>query len=276
MAFVAGAAIWLAAWFYFQPDFAAARGPSSTVFAAIFGSAANSGDLELANDVLPKPLSLLSHRKAKKPHVSNSSNTILSAGLMPRRSVCVRLCDGFFFPVGPINSAGDVANHQADCAGLCPAAPTALYFQPAGSDKIEDAVSATGAPYSTLPVAFRNRTTEDNTCTCHRTLAQNYSVLRDFTLRRGDSVMTPRGFVVFQGARRLPYVRKDFTALAADASMPRDKHAALREMEHAEAQPSRSAAGLWFPAPPKLAGNVVRLSADRVSRNRDPDNSANN
>ena len=157
-----------------------------------------------------------------------------SANLMAGRSVCVRLCDGFFFPVAPVAGSGDLAGHEAACESTCPDAPTALYIEPSGSDKIEDAVSVQGAPYTALPVALRSRTTLDNTCACHRTAqrAYSYSLLRDFTLRKGDAVMTPRGFMVFQGRRQLPFARKDFVALTR-ASLPNAYRASLLAMERA-------------------------------------------
>ena len=74
-----------------------------------------------------------------------------TASLGSRSAVCVRLCDGFYFP-SVVSSGGDEA-----CASQCPDAPTAFYSMPAGSDKIDDAVSLTGAPYSALPVANRNQ-----------------------------------------------------------------------------------------------------------------------
>jgi hypothetical protein len=151
---------------------------------------------------------------------------------LPRRSVCVRLCDGYYFPIGPVSRAGDLPNHQAACSGLCPDAPTQLFVEPAGSDKIEDAVSSNGARYGALPVAFRNRTTLDSSCTCHRRPGQAFSLLNDFTLRKGDSIMTPLGIVVFRGAGGLPYAQNDFTALA-NASMPKDKREILAAIERA-------------------------------------------
>jgi hypothetical protein len=151
---------------------------------------------------------------------------------LPRRSVCVRLCDGYYFPVGPLSRADDLPNHEAACSGLCPDAPTQLFIEPAGSDRIEDAVSSNGARYGALPVAFRNRTRLDNTCTCHRRPGQTFSLLDDFTLRKGDSIMTPAGIIVFRGASRLPYAQDDFTALAK-ASMPKDKREILAAIERA-------------------------------------------
>ena len=52
------------------------------------------------------------------------------------RAVCVRLCDGFFFP-SATNAGGDEA-----CAAQCPDAPAARYTEPAGSDRIEEEVSS--------------------------------------------------------------------------------------------------------------------------------------
>jgi hypothetical protein len=141
----------------------------------------------------------------------------------------VRLCDGFFFP-SATRSGGDGA-----CAAQCPDAPTARYTEPAGSDSIEDAVSTRGALYSALPVANRYRTTLDETCRCHRSLARSYSAssLNDPTLRKGDVVTTPRGFVVFQGAKTRSIAASDFVALSQARSLPEDLRAALVAMERA-------------------------------------------
>jgi hypothetical protein len=146
-------------------------------------------------------------------------------------AVCVRLCDGFFFP-SATNSGGDDA-----CAAQCPDAPTARYTEPVGSDRIEDAVSAHGALYSALPVANRYQTTSDNTCRCHRSLARGYSaaVLNDPTLRKGDVVVTPKGFLVFQGAKTRSITPSDFVALSQARSLPKDLRAALVAMERAGA-----------------------------------------
>lgn len=171
-------------------------------------------------------LSVKSNAKAK------SAGEIVAAGMQPRRSVCVRLCDGYFFPIGPVGSNASIASHEADCAGLCPDAPTEIFIEAAGSDKIEDAISTKGASYTALPVAFRHRETSDNTCTCHRVIGDTYSLLHDFTLRKGDSVMTADGFRVFQGASRMPYVKANFAPLAK-ASMSSNRRNQLKAMEHA-------------------------------------------
>ena len=142
-----------------------------------------------------------------------------------RRAVCVKLCDGGFFPMSP---GGDDA---AACASQCPDAPTAVYYRPPGSDRIEDAVSSTGAPYSALPVALRYQSVSDNTCVCHRRYSPvSASLLNDPTLRRGDAVVTEAGVLVFQGAQGAQHGRRDFTALAS-ARLPSAQKAQLLALE---------------------------------------------
>jgi hypothetical protein len=147
------------------------------------------------------------------------------------KAVCVRLCDGFFFPT--VSTVGG----DAACAEQCPDAPVAMYSQPSGSDRIEDAISLTGARYSALPVALRHETTFDDTCTCHR--ASNRprvsELLHDFTLRRGDLVMTSNGFTVYEGGGGGSAAPGDFVALAKAPNVSKSSREELTAMERAGA-----------------------------------------
>ena len=173
-------------------------------------------------------------RRAPTHHVERAAVVPNPLG---KRSVCVRLCDGYFFPVGPVSDSSDVSGHEALCSGLCPGAPTRLYFQPAGSDKIEDAISAKDSkPYTALPVAFRHSDKADNTCSCRRpgqSHARLVSAYKDFTLRRGDSIMTGQGFKVFRGSHSYPYKPRDFGALSNDHELSRAQQGRLRKLERA-------------------------------------------
>jgi hypothetical protein len=189
---------------------------------------------------------------ALDPSVRSKRNGVIvveagdGASSAPRHSVCVRLCDGYYFPVGPLARGADLPNHEAACSGLCPDAATQLFLEPAGSDRIEDAVTSNGARYTALPTAFRNRTVVGDTCSCHRRSGPPpLSLLNDFTLRKGDSIMTPTGIVVFRGGGQTPHTPDDFATLA-DASMPKDKRQVLAAIERAAlsnmSQPSAAAA----------------------------------
>ena len=163
------------------------------------------------------------------------------------KPICVRLCDGFFFPTASVNGG------EAACAAQCPDAPTALYTMP--GDDIDEAVSSTGAPYSRLPVAKRYQTSLDNTCSCHRAgfRSRVEEALRDDTLRRGDIVMTAEGFRVYQGGGYGPQA-SDFVSLS-NARLPRAERAELTAMERSSAGPRAPAAPELVAARPR--GNVT-------------------
>ena len=81
------------------------------------------------------------------------------------KAVCVRTCDGGFFPVSFSARRGGLAGLEELCHALCPNAETRLYtYSPTGD--IEQAVGADGTPYKALPNALKFRTKFDPTCTC--------------------------------------------------------------------------------------------------------------
>jgi Protein of unknown function (DUF2865) len=165
--------------------------------------------------------------------------------------VCVRLCDGSFFPTASVSGG------EAACASQCPDAPTALYTMP--TDRIEDAISSAGVPYSKLPVAKRYQTTFNNACTCHRgTVAASAAsdLLNDSTLRKGDVVMTGEGFRVYEGGGYGPSSPRDFVALSK-ASLSKSQRASLAEMERASSGSPRLASPDRVVARPLLRGNVT-------------------
>ena len=79
------------------------------------------------------------------------------------RPVCVRTCDGFFFPVPATPRGGKT---PADlCQATCPNAETVLFRAPADGD-IEQAVSERGKPYTQLANASRYKKVHDPACSC--------------------------------------------------------------------------------------------------------------
>jgi hypothetical protein len=79
-------------------------------------------------------------------------------------AVCVRTCDGSFFPV----SYGGASGRLEDvCRSLCPNADVQLYSFPFGGT-IEQAVSITGERYVDIPNAFKFQQSYDATCSCRR------------------------------------------------------------------------------------------------------------
>ena len=105
------------------------------------------------------------------------------------------------------------------------------------SERIEDAVSARDKrPYTALPVAFRHTTKRDDTCACRAqeaSVRDSVSLLKDFTLRRGDRVMTEKGFRVFAGSSHAVFRQSDFVALASFRAFDARERGALQAIEKA-------------------------------------------
>ncbi|HEX5868616.1 MAG TPA: DUF2865 domain-containing protein [Beijerinckiaceae bacterium] len=84
------------------------------------------------------------------------------------RLVCVRACDGSFFP---LHNLPDNGRSGADemCKALCPGTETAAYSMPSDADAdIGQAVSLRGKRYTKLAAAFKFRTSVDSSCSCRK------------------------------------------------------------------------------------------------------------
>ncbi len=107
-------------------------------------------------------------------------------------SVCVRSCDGYFFPLA--NSPGGRGGADEMCQALCPGAETSAFGMTNGGD-IQNAVArSTGQPYASLPNAGKYLRSFDAACTC-RAQGQSWAqALRDaedlLDKRKGDILVT--------------------------------------------------------------------------------------
>jgi Protein of unknown function (DUF2865) len=109
-------------------------------------------------------------------------------------TVCVRSCDGFYFPISYSTVPSRFPDDARACQRLCPAAEAELYsFHNPGED-MEQAVSLTGQPYTALPNAFRYRKELIAGCSCRRPGQSWADALKNAddatTLESGDIVVT--------------------------------------------------------------------------------------
>lgn len=81
------------------------------------------------------------------------------------RSVCVRLCDGFFYPISYSTYGARLTSDATQCQSTC-AAPAELYVYRNPGQEIEQAVSLNGSAYMDLPVALRYRKEYVKGCSC--------------------------------------------------------------------------------------------------------------
>jgi hypothetical protein len=143
------------------------------------------------------------------------------------RTVCVRTCDGFFYPISFATNASRFGEDEMTCRKSCPAAEVMLFSHRNPGEDINQAVSTAGnQPYTSLPNAFKYRQAWDNSCSCRRageSWAQTMKNVDDTTVEQGDIVVND------QRARQLSQPRFDAQgrplrpepASAASRSAPR-------------------------------------------------------
>ena len=82
------------------------------------------------------------------------------------RTVCVRTCDGAYFPVSFATVPARFPDDDKSCKQLCPAAEATLYSYRNPGEDMNQAVSISGQPYSALPNAFKFRSEFNPSCSC--------------------------------------------------------------------------------------------------------------
>jgi hypothetical protein len=82
------------------------------------------------------------------------------------RTVCVRTCDGAYFPVSFATVSARFPDDEKTCKALCPATEANLYAYPNPGGDMNQAVSTSGQPYTALPTAFKFRASHDPSCSC--------------------------------------------------------------------------------------------------------------
>jgi len=82
------------------------------------------------------------------------------------RTLCVRSCDGYYFPISFATTPDEFARDQGTCRSMCPGSDVALYVYRNPGSEPGQMVSLAGEPYTALPNAFRYRKEYDKACTC--------------------------------------------------------------------------------------------------------------
>ena len=126
-------------------------------------------------------------------------SNIPSAELGPQsgtyRTVCVRTCDGAYFPVSFATVPGRFPDDEKSCKALCPAAEATLFSYRNPGEDINNAVSINGQPYTALPNAFKFRQEFNPSCAC-KAAGQTWSdALKDVddkaaAQQQGDIIVT--------------------------------------------------------------------------------------
>ncbi len=94
------------------------------------------------------------------------------------RTLCVRTCDGAFFPISSDATPLDFREQAAQCERMCPGTQTELFYHAMEGQESEDMVSAkTGQPYASMPTAFAYRNNPASSrapsCSCKMTASSD-------------------------------------------------------------------------------------------------------
>ncbi len=144
------------------------------------------------------------------------------------RTVCVRTCDGGYFPISFATVPARFPDDERTCKALCPATDATLFAYRNPGEDINQAVSITGQPYTSLPNAFRYRTEYNPSCSCKapgQTWAEALKSVDDKAAaeQQGDIIVTEESAKKMQRPLVKPApanARKGATPPAASTPVP--------------------------------------------------------
>ncbi len=121
------------------------------------------------------------------------------------RTICVRTCDGFYYPISFATSPDHFRDDEQTCQRMCPASEVTLYTYHNPGEEVTQAVSLNGRLYTELPTAFAYRKAVNQACSCRKPGESWANALKvngpDDTVAPGDVVVTE------QNAKRLSQPR---------------------------------------------------------------------
>ncbi len=137
------------------------------------------------------------------------------------RTVCVRLGDGYFFPISFETTPDHFREDEQTCQRMCPAAEVRLYTYHNPGEEVAQAVSLDGRFYSELPSAFAYRKKLTG-YSCRRPGESWYEALKaggvDQTVAPGDVIVTDKKAKQLSQPRPVPGQK---TAKPATAAAPK-------------------------------------------------------
>ena len=112
------------------------------------------------------------------------------------RTVCVRTCDGYYFPISFETTPDHFRQDEQTCQQMCPAANVQLYTYHNPGEDVSQAVALNGRFYTELPTAFAYRKAVNAACSCRRPGESWYEALKaggpDQTVAPGDVIVTDK------------------------------------------------------------------------------------
>ena len=167
------------------------------------------------------------------------------------RTLCVRTCDGYYFPISFSTVPNRFSEDERTCQRMCPAAPVSLYTHRNPGEDIAQATSLSGIMYSELPNAFRYRKEFNFACTCKpagetwaRALGQP-----DDTVERGDILVTDERAKQMSQPREQRGTKRGADGKPDSRNQPQTGQPALRKGDSGERTTVRSVGPTFLPKP---------------------------
>ena len=176
------------------------------------------------------------------------------------RTLCVRLCDGFYFPMSFATTRGKLEDDAGRCERQCPSKGRLFTHRNPGQS-VDDMVDLRGNPYAKLATAFRFRAEFVTDCTCRGNPwdAKQWRVTRPIRPRRQLLVRRPR----------LSYVSRRAAPSAATVRIVRSSKP-VRMMTEGERSCFRRALALPRDHGPQDTGQCPLAGCRRSIRPRPP------
>ena len=153
------------------------------------------------------------------------------------RTVCVRTCDGYYWPVSFSTVEEFLGEDEGRCQSQCPGAEVRLYYYRNPGEDPEDMINRGGGRYKSLPTAFAYRKEFDRNCSCKQQISYG-SIEFTQSVSGGQS----RAMIDFEG-NRFPMPMRDprralETTITEVIVVPLPRRRPLQEGEEAPVVPA--------------------------------------
>jgi hypothetical protein len=157
------------------PEFAA-RQPRGNLFDQLFG-----GGIKRAEPREDEEFQAYDGSARVRTIIGGDGNMfeVLPGGGGSYRTLCVRTCDGYYWPISYSSSGSDFQRDEQNCQTMCPGTEVKLYSHRVPDEESENMVDLLGSPYTDLATAFKYREVDfvrPQGCSC-TPAKKNFSVI---------------------------------------------------------------------------------------------------
>lgn len=193
-----------------------------------------------------------------------------SSGSGSFRTLCVRTCDGYYFPISSAATRDDFLIDQNRCSAAC-GSEARLFYVPASRPDIDNALDISGRPYSALPKAFLYRKSLVNGCSCRAAPWSEAELARHRRYAEVEERLRPRTdtTALYGNEDQLPPMARAILAMESAVAAAQVDEAGPSKMMVAEARiiapdqaaPNQPAADTTAQAAPAISPAPATLDA---------------